>query len=74
MPKPKTDQLPVGTKTLDAPDSIRADVVEERQASVSTKSKGVAVRTVPASYKEGHASLLYSPKDMPTSDKSTKSK
>lgn len=70
----KTNHPPADTTTIDVPQAELANVVGEQCPSVSTKSKEVDARMVPASYKEGHASLRYSPKDPPISDRSTNNK
>jgi hypothetical protein len=74
MTKTKTDNSSQGTTTVAAPEGEKANVVGESCPPISTKSKEVNGRMVPASYKEGHTSLRYSPKDPPISDSSTDNK
>ncbi len=74
MTKSRTDLSPSGTMTIDPPKVERAEVVGEKWSSHSTKSKELNARMAPASYKEGHENLRYSPKEPPISETSTENK
>ena len=74
MTKTKTDNPLRDTTTISPPEAESAQLVGEPCPPTSTKSKGINARTVPASYKEGHVSLRYSPKEPPISDSSTDNK
>lgn len=74
MTKAKTDNSPAGTTTTEAPETERANIVGELRPPASTKPKELNARMAPASYKQGHISLRYSPKEPPISDNSTDNK